>query len=67
KSPVTIGRSLNAEFARILRDEVLLGLNDGKSFGPDGEGYQRLNPACPRSTLEEAARRLERAVKIASG
>ncbi len=55
------------EFARILRDEVLLGLNDGKSFGPNGEGYQRLNPACPRSTLEEAARRLERAVKIASG
>jgi cystathionine beta-lyase len=53
------------EFARILRDEVLLGLNDGKSFGPNGEGFQRLNPACPRSTLEEAVRRLERAVEIA--
>ena len=55
------------DFARILKDEVLLGLNDGKSFGPDGEGFQRLNPACPRSTLEEAVRRLEKAVEIASG
>lgn len=35
-----------------------LGLNRGKEFGVEGSGYFRINLACPRSTVEEAMRRL---------
>ncbi|MFO7607593.1 MAG: PatB family C-S lyase [Candidatus Krumholzibacteriia bacterium] len=40
-----------------------LGLSDGREFA--GAGYLRLNFACPRATLEEACRRLEKAVAAA--
>lgn len=40
-----------------------LGLSDGREFA--GAGYLRLNFACPRATLAEACRRLERAVAAA--
>lgn len=40
-----------------------VGLNDGPTFGPGGEGFQRMNLACPRSVLEEGLRRIEKAVK----
>jgi cystathionine beta-lyase len=43
--------------------KVGLGLNDGASFGPGGEGFQRMNVACPRSQVETALERLEAAVK----
>lgn len=49
-----------------LRDFMIqkarLGLNEGRIFGPGGEGFMRLNAACPRSLLEEAMARLEAAV-----
>ena len=32
--------------------EAGIGCNDGPTFGPGGSGFQRLNFACPRSTLE---------------
>ena len=35
-----------------------LWLDRGGMFGPSGEGYQRINAACPRSVLEEALERL---------
>ena len=28
-----------------------VGMNEGSTFGPGGEGYMRMNLACPRSTL----------------
>lgn len=31
-----------------------LWLDSGSMFGPDGEGYERINIACPRKTLEKA-------------
>ena len=40
-----------------------LGFNSGMSFGPEGEGYARMNIAAPRSTVEEALHRLTNAVK----
>lgn len=50
-----------------LRDFMIrkarLGLNEGRIFGPGGEGFMRLNAACPRSLLEEAMERLETAAK----
>lgn len=38
-----------------------LGLNDGPTFGQGGSGYHRINLACPRSIVEEAADRLKKA------
>jgi cystathionine beta-lyase len=39
-----------------------LGLDDGPMFGVGGEGFQRVNIACPRTVLREALERVERAV-----
>ena len=37
-------------------------LSEGQDFGPGGEGCVRLNFGCPRSTLEEALRRMKAAM-----
>ena len=37
-----------------------MGLTDGRTFL--GDGFVRINFACPRATLMEALRRMERAV-----
>lgn len=39
-----------------------LALNDGETFSPGGEGFMRLNVGTPRSILEDAMQRLEKAV-----
>lgn len=50
-----------------LRDLIVkqarVALNNGPEFGPGGEGFQRMNLACPRAILEEGLTRIERAVK----
>ena len=40
-----------------------LWLDAGEMFGDGGEGFQRINIACPRATLEEALKRLARALE----
>jgi len=40
-----------------------LGLNDGPQFGIEGEGFQRINIACPRIILYEALVKLQHAVE----
>jgi len=49
-----------------LRDCMIqkakLALNDGPMFGPGGEGFQRMNIACPRSVLRQALERLAAAL-----
>ena len=42
--------------------EAKIWLDNGKMFGDEGEGFARINIACPRATLEEALERLEKAV-----
>ena len=48
-----------------LKDFIInkagLGLNQGVQFGPGGEGFMRMNLACPRSTVEEGMARLLKA------
>ena len=39
-------------------NKARVALNNGVEFGPGGEGFVRLNFACPRSTLEEALERI---------
>lgn len=51
-----------AELKKFFFEKAKLGLNDGATFGAGGEGYMRMNIACPRATLEDAVDRLEKAV-----
>ncbi len=55
------------ELTESEREEMIvhragLWLDSGAIFGAVGEGYERLNAACPRSVLEEALGRLARAL-----
>ncbi len=43
--------------------EALVFLDEGYIFGDSGRGYERINLACPLSTLEAALIRLENALK----
>jgi cystathionine beta-lyase len=44
-----------------MREKARVGLDDGFLFGSSGDGFQRMNIACPRSILEEALKRIEKA------
>ena len=52
----------SAELNDFLIHEAKLKFNDGAMFGEGGEGFQRINIGCPRSYIEEALTRLERAL-----
>jgi len=47
------------ELDRRVTENAKLWLSSGTMFGQDGEGFQRMNVACPRVTLAEALGRLE--------
>ena len=51
------------ELDEFLIKKAKVGLNSGASFGEEGEGYARLNAACPRSVIEEALNRILKAYK----
>ena len=44
-------------FGKHLRESVKLTLSDGSIYGAAGEGYMRLNIACPRTRLLDALQR----------
>jgi cystathionine beta-lyase len=52
------GRALR----RFFIEEARLGLSPGTSFGKEGYGYMRMNIAVPVATMDEAIRRLEKAL-----
>lgn len=52
---------------RFMIDQARLALNDGRSFGPEGEGHMRMNIACGRSVVEQAMARLKAAVDARMG
>lgn len=43
--------------------EAGLGLNEGRQFGKEGEGFMRINIGCPRSILINALQNLKNAVQ----
>lgn len=53
----------DAELQRFMVEKAGLGMNAGTSFGLGGEGFMRLNAACPRSVLQQAMTRLEKATQ----
>jgi cystathionine beta-lyase len=46
-----------------MREKARLAVDDGYAFGAGGEGFIRVNVACPRKILAEAIDRLEQAVQ----
>lgn len=50
----------NEEIEDKMKNEAKLWLDGGAMFGKAGEGFQRINAACPKSTLEEALKRIEK-------
>jgi cystathionine beta-lyase len=60
------GRDLGlapGELNKFIIHKARLWLDDGAIFGAGGEGFQRINMACPRSTLQNALERLALALK----
>lgn len=47
----------------LLTEKAGLCLDSGAMFGPDGEGFERVNIACPRAVLSQALCQLKRAIK----
>jgi cystathionine beta-lyase len=55
-------RMSGKELNRFLVHQAGIGLSDGELFGPGGEGFQRINIACPRSLLQKGMEQLARAI-----
>lgn len=51
------------ELSVFLREKAKVGLDDGYVFGPGGEGFARMNIACPRSTVQEGLTRIADAIR----
>lgn len=51
-------------FHQKLIDVGKIWLDEGYIFGENGEGFERINLACPRSIVEEGTTRLIRAIKM---
>ncbi|WP_078379218.1 MalY/PatB family protein [Sutcliffiella halmapala] len=47
------------ELKELLLKKGKLALDFGKKFGPEGDGFVRMNVACPRETLIEGLKRLK--------
>lgn len=52
------------EPAKFFLEKARLGLSEGASFGPGGQGFVRLNFACPRPKLAEALERMKAAIRL---
>lgn len=51
------------ELRQLMIKQARVYLDEGYIFGPEGEGFERINIACPRSVLSEALGRIKRAVE----
>lgn len=52
------------ELENLIIHKAKLWLDSGKIFGKNGEGFQRINVACPRSTVKEALDRMKEAMQM---
>jgi cystathionine beta-lyase len=51
------------ERENLIVNKAKLWLDSGIMFGIDGEGFERINIACPRATLQKAMERLKEAIE----
>ena len=56
------GAGIDGNPYEFFLQQAKVAFNDGKQFGPGGEGFVRLNFACPRAILSEALERMEEAL-----
>jgi cystathionine beta-lyase len=55
---------LNADALEdLMLNKAKIYLDEGKIFGVEGEGFERINLACPRRTLDEALARMHKAIQ----
>lgn len=52
------------ELEDLIVNRAKLWLDSGKIFGKSGEGFQRINVACPRQILEEALHRIREQLQV---
>lgn len=45
-----------------LLSDAKVWLDNGRKFGVEGEGFMRVNLACPRSTVNDALKRITLAI-----
>lgn len=50
------------ELSEFFIHKASVGMNEGSMFGPGGEGFMRMNLACPRSIIEKAMDNIEAAI-----
>ena len=50
------------ELERFMNHKAKVGLDHGYAFGPSGEGFERINIACPKPLLEDGLKRIKKAV-----
>lgn len=46
-----------------MLNKAKIWFDEGYIFGKEGEGFERINIACPRSILKEALKRIKVAIK----
>ena len=51
------------ELKRLMLEEARVYLDEGFIFGSEGEGFERINIACPRAVLVEALDRIRQAIE----
>lgn len=51
-----------AELSKLIVNKAGVWLDDGYIFGQGGDGFERINVACPRAVLTEALERLKKAL-----
>ena len=49
---------------KFLRESVELRLSDGEEYGTGGQGFFRMNLACPRSRLQDGLERLAKGIEL---
>lgn len=54
----------DGELNQFLLTQAKVALDGGNWFGPGGEGFVRINIACPKATLKAGLKRIEKAVNI---
>jgi len=52
----------NKELRELMTRQAEVAMNDGASFGKNGDGFQRMNIACPRATLKDGLQRIKNAI-----
>jgi cystathionine beta-lyase len=52
----------NTQLKKFMVEKAGVGMNDGATFGKEGEGFQRMNLACPRAILKKALENIKKAV-----